>query len=66
MNHVMLLTVVCRTTAQLKGANFKKAIMKGIDLRGADCRSANFEGTDLTNAILVDADILFHSCVSQD
>lgn len=54
---------VNRTTALLKGASFKKAIMKGIDLRGADCRHVNFDGTDLTNAILVDAGIfLMFAC----
>lgn len=52
-----------RYTAQLKGASFKKAIMKGVDLRAADCRSCNFDGADLTNAILIDAGIKLCECV---
>ena len=31
--------------------------MKGIDLRFTDCKSANFDGADLTNAILTDAEM---------
>jgi len=44
-------------TVHLKGASFKKAIMKGIDLRAADLRGANFQDADLMNSILTEADL---------